>query len=380
MGSKIAARALMTQAGVPGRARDRRRRSDRRRDRRGGATRSAFPSWSRPRPAAAARECATAATVAELRPRRFRRPARGGMPRSATARSYVERLIERPRHVEVQIFGDAHGNVVHLFERECSIQRRHQKVIEESPVAGAHRRRCARGWATRPSRAARAVGYRNAGTIEFLLEGDGDAARFYFLEMNTRLQVEHPVTEAGHRHRSRSRAARRRRRARRCRGGRRSSAQRGHAIECRVYAEDPVERISAAGGPLRLYREPTGPGVRVDSGVEEGADVPVQYDPLLAKLIASARTGTRRSRGRRSTSTVSRARRPDEHRLADSNAVARGLSGGSCKHAVRRRARRVACWKRGPPRAGCAGSAALASREQFNTRQIQRRGADPGRR
>jgi len=199
---------------------------------------------------------------------------------------YIERRIERPRHIEVQVFADAHGNVIHLFERECSIQRRHQKVIEESPSpAVSGRLRAQLGEAA--TAAARAVGYRNAGTIEFLLEGEGDAARFYFLEMNTRLQVEHGITEAvtgTDLVRAQLAVA----------AGaplpwrQEQVAQRGHAIECRVYAEDPSNGFLPQAGTLRLYREPSGPGVRIDSGVEEGADVPVQYDPLLAKLIASA--------------------------------------------------------------------------------------------
>jgi acetyl/propionyl-CoA carboxylase alpha subunit len=147
------------------------------------------------------------------------------------------------------------------------------------------------------------VGYRNAGTIEFLLEGSGDEARFYFLEMNTRLQVEHPVTEAvtgtdmvraqlevaaGHR----------------LPWTQEDLAYRGHAIECRVYAEDPAGGFLPQAGPLRLYREPSGPGIRIDSGVEEGADVPVQYDPLLAKLIAYGET---REAARRRASAALRA-------------------------------------------------------------------------
>ena len=201
---------------------------------------------------------------------------------------YVERLVERPRHVEIQVFGDAHGGAVHLFERECSIQRRHQKVIEESPsvaLTPALRARMGEAAVT----AARAAHYRNAGTIEFLLEGSGDEARFYFLEMNTRLQVEHPVTEAVTGvdlvHAQLVVAA----------GGRLpwtqdSLSQRGHAIECRVYAEDPSSGFLPQAGRLLLYREPSGPGIRVDSGVIEGGEVPVTYDPLLAKLTVWGET------------------------------------------------------------------------------------------
>jgi acetyl/propionyl-CoA carboxylase alpha subunit len=199
---------------------------------------------------------------------------------------YVERLLERPRHVEVQIFADSHGNVVHLFERECSVQRRHQKVIEESPspaVSNELRRRMGDAAVA----AARAAEYRNAGTIEFLVEGEGEHATFFFLEMNTRLQVEHPVTEAiagVDLVRAQFIVAE---------GGRlpwtqATLSQRGHALECRIYAEDPASGFLPQAGPLRLYREPSGPGVRVDSGVREGDHIGVNYDPLLAKLIVHA--------------------------------------------------------------------------------------------
>jgi acetyl/propionyl-CoA carboxylase alpha subunit len=198
---------------------------------------------------------------------------------------YVERLIERPRHIEVQIFADAHGSVVHLFERDCTLQRRHQKVVEEAPaptLTTAVRRRITEAALL----AARTVGYVNAGTIEFLLEGEGDDASFYFLEMNTRLQVEHPVTEAitglDLVQAQITVAA----------GGRLPFTQsevttRGHAIECRIYAEDSVRLLPQAGRLIR-YREPAGGGVRVDSGVREGQTITVHYDPLLAKLIVHA--------------------------------------------------------------------------------------------
>ena len=201
---------------------------------------------------------------------------------------YIERLIERPRHVEIQVFADNHGNTVHVFERECSAQRRHQKVIEESPCAALSASVRERMGAAAVA-AARAVGYRNAGTCEFLLEGEGDSARFYFLEMNTRLQVEHPVTEAVagidlvH---AQLRVA----------SGeplpfsQDRLSQRGHAIECRIYAEDPAQGFLPQAGPLLLYREPQGPGIRVDSGVQKGSEVSVHYDPMLAKLIVHAAT------------------------------------------------------------------------------------------
>jgi acetyl-CoA carboxylase biotin carboxylase subunit len=201
---------------------------------------------------------------------------------------YVEKLIERPRHIEIQVFGDEHGHVVHLFERECSLQRRHQKVIEESPspvVSPALRERMGAAAVA----AARAADYRNAGTVEFLVEGNGDDARFYFLEMNTRLQVEHPVTEsvtgvdlvaaqlavaAGQP----------------LPWTQSSLHQRGHAIECRIYAEDPAADFLPQAGPLLVYREPAGPGIRVDAGVVQGDIVGVNYDAMLAKLIASGET------------------------------------------------------------------------------------------
>jgi 3-methylcrotonyl-CoA carboxylase alpha subunit len=201
---------------------------------------------------------------------------------------YVERLVERPRHVEIQVLADAHGNIVHLFERECSIQRRHQKVVEETPSPALTPALRAR-MGDAAVRVAGAAGYRNAGTIEFLLDGAGDDARFYFLEMNTRLQVEHPVTEqvtgvdlvraqiavaAGER----------------LPWPQADLTQRGHAIEVRIYAEDPVRDHLPQAGPLLLYREPVMPGVRIDAGVVEGSTITVHYDPMIAKLIATAET------------------------------------------------------------------------------------------
>jgi len=195
---------------------------------------------------------------------------------------YVERLIDRPRHVEVQVFGDSHGRVMHLFERECSMQRRHQKVIEESPspvVSPELRARITDA----AVKAARAVSYRNAGTVEFLV----DQNAFYFLEMNTRLQVEHPVTElvAGV---DLVRAQLLVASGDPLPWADGSLLQRGHAIEARVYAEDPSRDFLPQAGQLLLYREPRMPGVRVDGGVAEGGTMPVHYDPLLAKVIAWA--------------------------------------------------------------------------------------------
>ena len=201
---------------------------------------------------------------------------------------YIERLIERPRHVEIQVFADNHGHTVHLFERECSAQRRHQKVIEESPCAALSAAVRARMGAAAIA-AAQAVGYRNAGTCEFLLEGDGDSANFYFLEMNTRLQVEHPVTECvvgvDLVHAQLRVAA-----GEPLPFSQQQLSQRGHAIECRIYAEDPAQGFIPQAGPLLLYREPQGPGIRVDSGVTKGSTISVHYDPMLAKVIVYGAT------------------------------------------------------------------------------------------
>ena len=201
---------------------------------------------------------------------------------------YVERLIDRPRHVEIQVFADHHGQVVHLFERECSLQRRHQKVVEESPSAA-----LTPGLRGRMANAAlavaRAAGYRNAGTVEFLVDGRGDGAQFFFLEMNTRLQVEHPVTElvTG---RDLVRAQIQVAAGEPLPWPQDSLHQRGHAIEARIYAEDPDRHDLPQAGRLQLYREPVHPGVRIDAGVTEGSDVTVHYDPLLAKLIGWGET------------------------------------------------------------------------------------------
>ena len=202
---------------------------------------------------------------------------------------YVERLVQRPRHIEIQVFADAYGGCVSLFERECSIQRRHQKVIEESPSPVMTPDLRARMGEAAVA-AARACGYRNAGTVEFLVEeGDSETPRFYFLEMNTRLQVEHPVTEAvtGF-DLVRAQLLVAAGQPLPFREGR--LTQRGHAIELRVYAEDPSSGFLPQAGPILLYREPRGPGIRVDSSIGQDDTVSVHYDPLLAKLIVSAET------------------------------------------------------------------------------------------
>lgn len=201
---------------------------------------------------------------------------------------YVERLLDRPRHVEVQIMADHAGRVVHLHERDCSIQRRHQKVVEEAPAPGLTPAVRARLTSAAVA-AARAAGYRNAGTVEFLVDGAGDDATVAFLEMNTRLQVEHPVTEAvtGRDlvHAQLAVAG----------GGRLPWPQealtvRGHAVECRIYAERPADGFLPDAGPLLRYREPAGPGIRIDAGVVEGSVVSPDYDALLAKLVVHGET------------------------------------------------------------------------------------------
>ena len=196
-------------------------------------------------------------------------------------RLYLEKYLARPRHIEIQVLGDEHGNIVYLGERECSVQRRHQKVIEEapSPIMTSELRR-AMGEAA--VKLARAGGYMNAGTMEFLVDA---GRKFYFLEMNTRLQVEHPVTEmitsldlvklqiriaAGEK----------------LPLSQKEIMLRGHAIECRLYAEDPDNNFLPSPGMITEYHAPGGPGIRVDDGVYSSWTVPNEYDPMLGKLIA----------------------------------------------------------------------------------------------
>lgn len=196
---------------------------------------------------------------------------------------FMERFVTSPRHIEVQVLADQHGNVVHLFERECSIQRRHQKVVEEAPsaVLTPELREAMGACAVAVAKSCNYVG---AGTVEFLLDA---SKAFYFLEMNTRLQVEHPVTEMI------TGVDLVREQIRIAEGHPISFTQddlkiQGHAIELRVYAENAAAGFLPATGHLDRYRPPVGPGIRVDDGVEEGADVPIYYDPMLAKLIVHA--------------------------------------------------------------------------------------------
>ena len=200
---------------------------------------------------------------------------------------FLERYIDKPRHIEYQILADEHGNTIHLFERECSIQRRHQKIIEETPspiMTPALRTAMGKAAVT----AAQAVGYTNAGTIEFMVDGN---LNYYFMEMNTRLQVEHPITEfvtgidlakwqmriaAGEKltiHQN-------------------QLTQRGHALECRIYAEDPSQGFLPSVGKIKRVQIPTGLNIRNDTGIEANSEVTPYYDPMLAKLIVGAETRT----------------------------------------------------------------------------------------
>ncbi|MEP2771887.1 MAG: acetyl-CoA carboxylase biotin carboxylase subunit [Fulvivirga sp.] len=198
---------------------------------------------------------------------------------------FIEKFVTSPKHIEFQILGDTHGNIVHLFERECSVQRRHQKVIEEAPSAVlTEEKRKAMGEAA--IGVAKACNYYGAGTVEFIVD---DKLNFYFLEMNTRLQVEHPVTEEI------TGIDLVKEQIRIAEGEALPFAQedlkfKGHAIELRVYAEDPSNNFLPDIGKLETYNRPQGPGVRVDDGFEQGMDIPIHYDPMIAKLVTFADT------------------------------------------------------------------------------------------
>jgi len=198
---------------------------------------------------------------------------------------FIEKYVTSPRHIEIQILADQHGNTVHLFERECSIQRRHQKVVEEAPSAVlTPELRAEMGAAA--VRVAQACDYEGAGTVEFLLENNKD---FYFLEMNTRLQVEHPVTELI------TGVDLVEQQIRVARGEKLAFTQddlsiNGHALELRVYAEDPMDNFLPSVGRLETYILPEGEGIRVDDGFEQGMDIPIYYDPMIAKLITYGAT------------------------------------------------------------------------------------------
>lgn len=215
----------------------------------------------------------------------FEGAAREALAAFGDGRVFIERAVMAARHVEIQIMADAHGNVVHLGERDCSVQRRHQKVIEESPSPSAQMSpeiRAAMGEVA--TRAARAVAYRSAGTVEFLFEETDDGPRFYFLEMNTRLQVEHAVTEAVTGRDlvwDQLRVA-----AGEPLGYAQGDVEfHGHAIECRVYAEDPVSFLPRPG-PIERVRWPQGSALRVDTAVRDGSEVSTYYDPMIAKITA----------------------------------------------------------------------------------------------
>jgi len=198
---------------------------------------------------------------------------------------YMEKYLDRARHVEIQILCDSQGNAIHLLERECSVQRRHQKIIEETPSTALTedlREKMGQAAIT----AAKASGYVNAGTVEFLLD---DTGKFYFLEVNTRLQVEHPVTEMITnvdlvKHQIEIAAGRP------LSITQKDIVGQGHAIECRIYAEDPENNFFPSPGKIQFLKEPTGPGIRNDCGVYTNFEVPVEYDPILSKLIVFAET------------------------------------------------------------------------------------------
>jgi acetyl-CoA carboxylase biotin carboxylase subunit len=283
MGDKIQARRLMVAAGVPVLAGSETAGSDVAHAQRL-AEATGFPVMLKAAAGGGGIGMARVETPAELE-RAFAAASRRAQAAFGSAALYVERWLDRPRHIEVQVFGDAHGEIVHLHERDCSVQRRHQKLVEESPAPNLPPG-TKRGLVEAAVAGARAIGYVSAGTLEFLVDAAGG---YYFLEMNTRLQVEHPVTEevtgvdlvvaqlrvaAGERLPWRQE----------------DIVQRGAAIECRVYAEDPGKSFLPSPGRIERFAAPRGPGIRVESGIEAGSVVTVHYDPLLLKIVGHGAT------------------------------------------------------------------------------------------
>lgn len=279
MGSKVAARTRMAQAGVPivpgyhAQARDQ---VD---DLIAAADEIGYPLMVKARAGGGGKGMRLVSRAAEL-PENIEAAQREAQNAFGDGQIFLEKYITNPRHIEFQILGDTQGNIVHLFERECSIQRRHQKIIEETPspfLDDALRQQMGDAAVV----AAKAVDYINAGTIEFLVDAD---QTFYFLEMNTRLQVEHPVTELV------TGVDLVRLQLEIAAGSplpfqQADLSQRGHALECRIYAEDAAQGFLPDTGSILQAIEPTGPGIRVDSGITDGDEVTVHYDPMLAKLI-----------------------------------------------------------------------------------------------
>ncbi|MGH6994362.1 MAG: acetyl-CoA carboxylase biotin carboxylase subunit, partial [Stellaceae bacterium] len=281
MGDKIAAKQIAVKAGVPtvpgelGVIKDAKAAI-------AGAHRIKYPVMLKAAAGGGGKGMRIATTDAELT-EAFQRASGEAKTAFGDARLFLEKYIEEPRHIEIQVLGDRRGNVVHLFERECSIQRRHQKVIEEAPSPFLNAKTRARMGAAAVA-LAKAAKYSSAGTVEFIVD---KKRNFYFLEMNTRLQVEHPVTElvtgldlvalmiriaAGEK----------------LPFAQKDLKLSGSAIEARVYAEDPRRGFLPSAGRLVRYVEPTGDGVRVDGGVYEGAEIPIFYDPMIAKVVAHA--------------------------------------------------------------------------------------------
>ncbi|MBW7883883.1 MAG: acetyl-CoA carboxylase biotin carboxylase subunit [Caldilineaceae bacterium] len=279
MGSKTSARAAMEAAGVPVVPGFQASQADTDLIAAGGQI--GFPLLVKATAGGGGKGMRIVREVAEL-PQALESARREAMNAFGDDQIYLEKLIEHPHHIEFQLFADHHGNAVHLFERECSVQRRHQKIVEETPsplLDEELRQRMGEAAVT----AIKAVGYTNAGTVEFLVD---EQRNFYFLEMNTRLQVEHPITELV------TGVDLVKLQLRVAVGAplpfrQDELTQRGHAIECRIYAEDPANGFLPAIGKVLVAVEPVGPGVRVDTGITSGDEVTIHYDPMIAKLIVS---------------------------------------------------------------------------------------------